>query len=301
MDLAGIGAISAAAVALVGIPAAIAVGRMQLKAGLRTAEATWHAALVQADASYRAAMDTVRATASANQDQWRRGVRRDAFVRFLTISSELQHVELPEDPEVTEEEIRNAEKALRQIVDQAETAYHIVCLESANLQDTATRLLHAIRHYARGYWRLAATERAINTLSAIEEENRIHFDEVHAALGALATAGNAIDEVGHYRDVERAHNRARAVLCRVPGLSERHQRVILSANRHGLPNNRAQRRELQESRQAFLAAAQADLNAPAAGHFPGSYSLASPDDGQLTSTPSRHQPQSGVPSRDGAG
>ncbi|MEW2297820.1 hypothetical protein ABZ719_34845 [Streptomyces sp. NPDC006743] len=295
MDLEGIGAVAAAAVTAIGIPTAIVIGRMQLKAGLRAAETTWHAALVQADASYRAAMDTVRATASANQDQWRRGVRRDAFVQFLTISSELQHIELPEDAEATDEEIRQAEKALREIVHRAETTFHIVCLESADLQDAATRLLQAIRHYARGYRRLAAAERAISTLTAIEEENRTHLDEVHAALGALATAANAVDDVEHHRDVQRARDRAQAALRDVPGLSERHQRNLLYANRHGLPDNRAHRRALQDSRQAFLAAAQADLDAPASVPAPGSHSLASPGAGRAWNTRPDHRLRAASP------
>ncbi|GGN77732.1 hypothetical protein GCM10011579_060260 [Streptomyces albiflavescens] len=83
MDLEGIGALSAAGVALIGIPATVLIGRWQMKAALRTAEATSEAGLAQAESSYRAALDAVRAETYATHMQWRRGIQREAYASFL--------------------------------------------------------------------------------------------------------------------------------------------------------------------------------------------------------------------------
>ncbi|MGW2743266.1 hypothetical protein [Streptomyces sp. NPDC001450] len=83
MDLEGIGALSAAGVALIGIPTTVLIGRWQMKAALRTAEATSEAGLAQAQSSYRAALDAVRAETHATHMQWRRGIQRDAYASFL--------------------------------------------------------------------------------------------------------------------------------------------------------------------------------------------------------------------------
>lgn len=83
MDLEGIGALAAAAVAAVGIPTTLVLGRWQLRGALRGAEETARAGLAQADASYRAALDAVRAQGQNDHLQWRRGVQRDAYAAFL--------------------------------------------------------------------------------------------------------------------------------------------------------------------------------------------------------------------------
>ncbi|MFF5481631.1 hypothetical protein ACFY5C_30485 [Streptomyces sp. NPDC012935] len=83
MDLEVIAALSAAGVALIGIPATVLIGRWQMKAAMRTAEATLEAGLAQADSSYRAALDAVRAETYAAHLQWRRGIQREAYASFL--------------------------------------------------------------------------------------------------------------------------------------------------------------------------------------------------------------------------
>ncbi|MFE5028081.1 hypothetical protein ACFRAO_33420 [Streptomyces sp. NPDC056656] len=83
MDLEGIGAIAAAAVAALGVPAAVLVGRWQMRAALRAAEETGRAGIAQAESTYRAALDAVRTEADAAHQQWRRGIRRDAYAGFL--------------------------------------------------------------------------------------------------------------------------------------------------------------------------------------------------------------------------
>ncbi|MFJ4032996.1 hypothetical protein [Streptomyces griseoluteus] len=79
MDLQGVGALAAAGVALLSVPATLLVGRWQTKAALQTAQA----AMRQADATYRAALDSVRAQGLNEHSQWRRGIRRDAYAGLL--------------------------------------------------------------------------------------------------------------------------------------------------------------------------------------------------------------------------
>ncbi|MFF8476060.1 hypothetical protein [Streptomyces sp. NPDC015414] len=92
MDLEGIGALSAAAVAFVGIPASMLIGRWQMKAAVRTAEATSEAGLAQAESAYRAALDAVRAEANAAHQQWRRGIQREAYAAFLLAANRVQEL-----------------------------------------------------------------------------------------------------------------------------------------------------------------------------------------------------------------
>ncbi|MER6202845.1 hypothetical protein ABT234_36425 [Streptomyces sp. NPDC001586] len=92
MDLEGIGALSAAVVASIGIPTTMLIGRWQMKAGLRTAEATSKAGLAQAESTYRAALDAVRAQANAAHLQWRRGIQRDAYASFLLAANRVQEL-----------------------------------------------------------------------------------------------------------------------------------------------------------------------------------------------------------------
>ncbi|MDX3645970.1 hypothetical protein [Streptomyces sp. MB09-02B] len=83
MDLEGIGAVSAAGVALLGIGGALLVGRWQMRGALRQAEETTRAGLKQAEATYRAALDAVHAESSAAFLQWRRGMQREAAHALL--------------------------------------------------------------------------------------------------------------------------------------------------------------------------------------------------------------------------
>jgi hypothetical protein len=86
MDLQGIGALAAAAVAAVSIPAALLVGRWQMRAAMRTAEEAGRAGIAQAEATYRAALDAVRADAGNAYVQWRRSLRRDAYSELLLVA-----------------------------------------------------------------------------------------------------------------------------------------------------------------------------------------------------------------------
>ncbi|MER5513042.1 hypothetical protein ABT052_48565 [Streptomyces sp. NPDC002766] len=83
MDLEGIGAVSAAGVALLGVGGALLVGRWQMRGAVRQAEETTRAGLKQAEATYRAALDAVHAESSAAFLQWRRGMQREAAHALL--------------------------------------------------------------------------------------------------------------------------------------------------------------------------------------------------------------------------
>lgn len=74
MDLQGVGAITASAVAAISVPVAVLVGRWQMRGTIQAAEA-----------SYQAALDT----ASAAQAQWRRGVQREAYSGFLLAMAQI--------------------------------------------------------------------------------------------------------------------------------------------------------------------------------------------------------------------
>lgn len=92
MDLEGIGALTAAGVAVFGVLASVLVGRWQMRAALRAAEATGQAGLAQAEAAYRAALDAVRAQANAGHRQWHRGVQREAYAAFLLAAHRVRDV-----------------------------------------------------------------------------------------------------------------------------------------------------------------------------------------------------------------
>ncbi|WP_422522277.1 hypothetical protein [Streptomyces sp. 5.8] len=92
MDLEGIGALSAAVVASIGIPASMLIGRWQMRAALRAAEATSEAGLAQAASAYRAALDAVRAQANAAHLQWRRGIQREAYASFLLAANRVREL-----------------------------------------------------------------------------------------------------------------------------------------------------------------------------------------------------------------
>ncbi|MFE6785570.1 hypothetical protein ACFVFF_25280 [Streptomyces sp. NPDC057680] len=92
MDLEGIGALTAAGVAVFGVLASVLVGRWQMRAALRAAEATAQAGLAQAEAAYRAALDAVRAQANAGHRQWHRGVQREAYAAFLLAAHRVRDV-----------------------------------------------------------------------------------------------------------------------------------------------------------------------------------------------------------------
>src|SRR3954469_18843806 len=79
MDLQGVGAIAAAAVAGISVPVSARIARLQMRGDVKTAEA-----------AYRAALDAAKEQGSAAHTQWRRSVQRDAYSALLLSLTQLQ-------------------------------------------------------------------------------------------------------------------------------------------------------------------------------------------------------------------
>ncbi|MFF9607429.1 hypothetical protein ACF1GY_35000 [Streptomyces sp. NPDC014684] len=79
MDLQGVGAIAAAAAAMISVPVNVRLARLQMRGDVQTAEA-----------AYRAAVDAAKEQGSAAHTQWRRSVQRDAYSAFLLSSTQVQ-------------------------------------------------------------------------------------------------------------------------------------------------------------------------------------------------------------------
>lgn len=143
MNLEGIGALAAAAVAAVGIPTTIVLGRWQLRGALRGAEETARAGLAQADASYRSALDAVRAQGQNDHLQWRRSVQRDAYAAFL--QSVLTYTDTAHNSfssgRISLEETRNRFAALKVLETDMSHRAWVVRLEGPDEVAEATRAL----------------------------------------------------------------------------------------------------------------------------------------------------------------
>lgn len=276
MDLAGIGAIAAAGVAAVGIPAALLVGRWQLKGQLKGAEATQEASVraaeeaarvgvAQAEATYRAALDAVRATAAANHGQWRRTVRRDAYVQLVLAATEVERLSLPENESATTTEaVKAAEAAVDEALHRVDTAYYVVRLESRELNDMALELVRSAQHYAWGKRKWAAYLRAKSVLDEIEAFTRAVLSEVSDALGRLHEVAHALpSEERRTPEVDSAKRDAERALSRVPQLSEQHIEDLVTMQVWWVePPVHRRRDRLIIARGRFLVAAHDDLNAP---------------------------------------
>ncbi|MFB8077857.1 hypothetical protein [Streptomyces sp. NPDC056013] len=133
MDLEGIGALTAAGVAVFGVLASVLVGRWQMRAALRAAEATAQAGLAQAEAAYRAALDAVRAQANAGHRQWHRGVQREAYAAFLLAAHRVRDVGerfvLESEQELSAEGVRAGRTGLDDALAALKEAQTIVELE----------------------------------------------------------------------------------------------------------------------------------------------------------------------------
>jgi hypothetical protein len=276
MDLAGIGAIAAAGVAAVGIPAALLVGRWQLKGQLKGAEATQEASVraaeetarvgvAQAEATYRAALDAVRATAAANHDQWRRTVRRDAYVQLVLAATEVERLSLPENESVTTTEaVKAAEAAVDEALHRVDTAYYVVRLESRELNDMALELVRSAQLYAWGKRKWAAYLRAKSVLDEIEASTRAVLSEVRDALGHLHEVARVHpSEERRTPEVDSARRDAERALSSVPQLSEQHIEDLVTMQIWPVePPVHRRRDRLTIARGRFLGAAHDDLNVP---------------------------------------
>jgi hypothetical protein len=196
MDLEGVGAISAAAVAALGLPAAVVVGRWQMRGALRAAEETGRAGVAQAESTYRAAVDAVRTEADAAHLQWRRGIRCDAYAGFLlAMTGCVQAAEaLPRGRLETSQVLSTAEGGLTQAKHDLSAALWVVKLEGPPAVADAAEGVSALSfELAQALARKAEVHRAGSTLHHLSLSNPIAA-ELDAALMALAVT---VDETGY--------------------------------------------------------------------------------------------------------
>ncbi|MEU3862950.1 hypothetical protein AB0F03_37695 [Streptomyces sp. NPDC028722] len=200
MDLEGIAALSAAAVAFIGVPASMLIGRWQMKAGLRTAEATSEAGLAQARSAYRAALDAVRTEANAAHLQWRRGIQREAYASFLLAANRTK--ELGERFVTDSEEDRSGEsiRAQKSAIDDAlatlKAAQTIIELEGPDdVAAPAAGMTEAAQRMAYYFGKQAIYERALGKLGRIMDDQspsvRGPAVELMQALVDLGRLGSA--------------------------------------------------------------------------------------------------------------
>jgi hypothetical protein len=199
MDLQGIGALSAAAVAAIGIPAALVVGRWQMRAAMHTANETARVGVAQAETAYRAALDAVRAEASTAHQQWHRGVRRDTYAAFLlaTTRSVQAASAMPEQSAPMEELAASAER-LRQERSDLTAALWTVRLEGPDeVAETADRLCVQIIRLIDSLVQRAEYRRAQSELDALvangQHEARDAAEELSEGLRRLRMVCERVD------------------------------------------------------------------------------------------------------------
>ncbi|MGW2393960.1 hypothetical protein ACWCYK_31380 [Streptomyces lydicamycinicus] len=286
MDLEGVGAIAAALVAAVGIPATVLVGRWQMRAALRSADATSQAGLAQAQATYQAALEQAVTQSTAAHAQWRRGIRRDVWSAFLlaiedavsaghsaltgasedliaarrTVKTSVVVLELEGPPQVV-----SAAKALRR------TCNDYLELVEGDL--VASRTWHALQ--------AAADDERANLI----DDTATPVHNAHSALSTLTTLMGGLrasvggqpgpwgfdpdnePEAAHER-IERAYMSAADALAACPSITGSQARILLQDAAHGGRFEMARQQDdhlrfLEDARTTFLDAAHQYLEAPA--------------------------------------
>ncbi|WP_405961302.1 hypothetical protein OG235_37210 [Streptomyces sp. NBC_00024] len=174
MDLEGIGAISAAAVALVGIPSALLIGRWQMRAALRTAEETGRAGIAQAEATYRSALDAVHASALTAHTQWRRSAQRDAYAALLLATTQVVEAaeSMPTDVRwAGEAEVAAREADYSKAKTALSSALYVVKLEGPDdLTGLASRVSTHAHALAAAYKKRASIRWTQTKLEKLHEE-----------------------------------------------------------------------------------------------------------------------------------
>ncbi|MGW6152829.1 hypothetical protein ACWFRM_06840 [Streptomyces sp. NPDC055144] len=196
MDLEGIGAISAAAVAALGVPAAVLVGRWQVRGALRAAEETGRAGIAQAESTYRAALDAVRTEADAAHLQWRRGIQRDAYAGFLLAMTRCVHAAeaLPRGRLETSQILSAAEDELARAKNDLSAALWVVKLEGPSVvADSAGSVSSLTYELTEALTRKAEYRRAASTLYHLSLSNPTAA-ELDVALMRLAVL---VSETGY--------------------------------------------------------------------------------------------------------
>lgn len=197
MDLAGVGAISAAAVAALGVPAAVVVGRWQMRGALRAAEETGRAGIAQAQSTYRAALDAVQTEAEAAHLQWRRGIRRDAYAGLLLAMTRcIQAAEAVPTGRLTDAsgDLSAAERELVTARSDLSAALWVVKLEGPPaVARSAEGVVSLAFELCDALERKAESQRAASILQHLRGTNSVAA-ELDSALMSLAVI---VDETGY--------------------------------------------------------------------------------------------------------
>ncbi|QIJ61111.1 hypothetical protein [Streptomyces sp. JB150] len=269
MDLEKITAVLAAMGGLLAALIGFVVGRWQRQGSLAQAGATSEGASVQAAAALEgafaqagAALEAVAAAAAKNHDQWRRSLRRDAYVAFLLATAEVEGIRYPvDDTEDTTLEARwsTAEEALNR----ARAAKYVLDLESPDMSQVAESLLSAVEGYTRAVRVTAEYNRAQLAMARIERDSGERLREAWRALWDLTHAvrsSSHASEEQRQRELVSAYDTARASLAQVERLTDV-QRSALVRYHSETSEPYAALISVPEKRAEFLEAARQRLDA----------------------------------------
>ncbi|MDN0200777.1 hypothetical protein [Streptomyces sp. S.PNR 29] len=293
MDLQGVGALAAAGVAAVGIPAALIVGRWQLRAALRSAEATSQTGIAQAEATYRAALDQTKAQNTASYQQWRRNIRRDAWSKFLLVIEDAVHTaERALTGQPTDLAIIRRDSGAAFVVLELEGPPSVVAAAELLVERCRELLGHAAHdEQASSAWR--ALEAAMETerthpnrpafeRSSLSRDTWMSAHYAHTALEHLRTVAQAVrdsargedtqplgprypDAAAAYEALEAAHTAATEALARCNAIDDQQaQSLINDAANNGrfviLGVLHFARQQLNQARTDFISGVRSHLD-----------------------------------------
>lgn len=190
MDLAGIGAIAAAGVALVGVSGALLVGRWQMKAAMQQAQKT-----------YDAAVDAVRSSAVEARAQWVREIRRESYSAFLLAMDTTQTAieEVPTEHGPPSEEIAAARKGALIALAALRRQFAIIQIEGPDpVAESASNIVDTLNKYLRRSDRLRAVGRHQAKIEAAYRHADDSFDRNSPPL-RLRTVHEMVMQRPHYR------------------------------------------------------------------------------------------------------
>jgi hypothetical protein len=280
MDLEGIGAISAAVAAALGVSAAVVVGRWQMRAALRVAEETGHAGIAQAESTYRAALDAVRSEADAAHQQWRRGIQRDAYAGFLlAVTRCVQAAEaLPRALPVGPQSLDVAVDELTRAKNDMSAALWVVKLEGpAVVADRAGSVSSLALAVAGALARRAEYHRAAGALNHLSLSDPVAA-ELEASLEALSVV---VSETGYNAQPGARQMPSQEVVDAVERARELHDQVsdridiadwvaLLNEALNFFPDPEALNRQLSTTVEQLLSACRQALDArPNPADLPG--------------------------------
>ncbi|MCX4851757.1 hypothetical protein [Streptomyces sp. NBC_00893] len=276
MDLQGIGAISAATVAAIGVPATLLVGRWQFRAAMKAAAQTAEAGIAQSESNYRAALDAVRAEGLNAHDQWRRGIQRQAYAEFLLASHQVAEAveRLKEDGEKYGDTENTSE--LRAVLANARSKLAatrlVIVLEGPDtVADAAGALADSTLNIARGVAWEASMWHAVHSLKRLADDTLSSADGQSAVRAAL----DAVEGVLHphraswyweMRNEEVLSEATQAIGGISDLVSEEHLRGLYELVINGLASLMPRHREVVERSQVamgnFVDAARTELHHP---------------------------------------